>query len=244
MAAWQYNFPGETAPVVGTDQGYYVNHPNVPTRYTANADNSIGYLEDQDGKRLHLWITDIEMNFQVSGQYAQSHRYRQWYPRNFVQPRVMIQGQVANEADYGNLAEFIRITQRKALRWASADDHMWSTNLHISSGGIQNHRRQGHSLNGHILNIQRTAERWVNAPTFQFEFVVVTAAAGLYHTQSTDASGAKNKIAKYMDPMAQQVNNTARNGQSIDWIRDPDNGPAGQGGSGVAGYSKGEGKPD
>lgn len=242
MAAWQYTFPGEQQPQVKTDQGYAVNLPNNPRRYSANEGNATGYLEAQDGGRLYLWVHDIAMNFQIAGSYAQSHRFREWYPRNFVQPHIQIQGQVANEADYGNLCEFVRRTQRKALRWQASDGGMWSTQLVIFEGGQGQHSHSGHTLNGHILRIERTAERFVNAPQFAFEFVVVTASAGLYETKTSDPSTVKDAIAKL--GMAEQVRNTIRSGASVDWIFDPDAAPAGTSGSDAAKYTKGSGRPD
>lgn len=243
---WQYNYPGETKPTVTTDQGYFANLPDQPTRnYRADENRHTAYLDNGVNQR-HMWIHDISMNFQVAGSYAQSPSYRAWYPRNFVQPVIQIVGQTASQADYASLSEFIRQTQLRALRAGNSPDEytpdLNTVLLHIPSGGRGNHKHIGHSLHGHIKNIQRISERWVNAPEFRFEFVVTTASAGLYETAAEDPKKMLAEIQKWMQPVAQQIYNIDRYGAQVDWATDPDNGPVqpgtviGMGGGGAGAY--------
>src|SRR4051794_32460385 len=108
MANWQYSAPNDQAPVVPIDQGYFVSFPH---KGIANSTNHTARLTSPSGAKAYLWVHDIVMNFQVAGAYAQSHRWRQWYPRNFVQPRITITGQTPNQREYGRLCEFIRVAQ-------------------------------------------------------------------------------------------------------------------------------------
>lgn len=239
---WQYSYPGERKPVVPTDTGYHVHLPDEPNRdYRASERRYTIYLEDQDGNGRYLYAHEIGMNFQISGSYAQSPQFRSWYPRNFVQPVIQITGQTASQADYQALAEFIHKAQQKSLRWDDSDNRQNTIHMripHTEKHMDENHRHTGHSVNGHIRNIQRLSERWINAPEFNFEFIVVTAHAGLYETKSSDASGVKDEIGKVMRiSEADQIRNRIRSGTTVDWASDPDTPP------GAAGYSKG-GKPD
>lgn len=222
---WQYNYPGERKPVVTTDQGYHVNTPDggpgrpSESRFTA-------YLESDEGHRRYMHVHDIGMNFELSGSYAQSPGFRAFYPHNFVQPRVTISGQTASQADYAGLVEYIRRCQKQALSLGSQD---FTTKLVIPSGGPgkPSHNYTGHSLTGHIQRIERTAERFVNAPEFQFEFIVVAAYAGLYHTATSDPSGTLNELNREMRfNVDQQIRNRAG---KPDWAVDPDQGPLGKG---------------
>lgn len=226
---WQYNYPGERKPAVSTDRGYHVNLPDGG-RGRANEERYTAYVEDDTGTRRYMFVHEITMNFELAGSYAQSPQFRAFYPRNFVQPRITITGQTASQADYANLTEFIRKCQRQALTGSD-----FTTTLVIPQGGPgkSSHDYVGHHLQGHIERIERKAERWVNAPEFSFEFVVVTASAGLYHTATTDASGVKDTINQYMRfNVDQQIRNRLN---KPSWAIDPDKG------SGAAGYDKGTG---
>jgi hypothetical protein len=213
MADWQHHN------VVQTNRGYHVSLPN----HRADSNDYTAYLEDQDGPRQYLWVHEITMNFQISGTYAQSHKHRSWYPRNFVQPTVGITGQMANQESFGDFVLFVRECQHKSLRWDDSDNRMNTVHLHIPAGKLQGY--QGHSLNGHIRNVQWRSERWVNAPQFSFEFIVAMASAGLYHTHSSDPSIMMDRLGRAMHtPMGQQVYDATRgSGHTVvNWGLDPD----------------------
>lgn len=203
MASWQYTSPTDKAPVMSIDQGYYVNHPDasLPSRnYKATNANSTAALIDQDGNTMFMYLHEISMSFEIGGTTAQSPKFRQWYPRNFTQPLVTVVGQVANEAEYGALVEFVRTCQRNSLRWKDPNpQRMNQITLKIREGGpgkagvagadgqptaAERLHHEGHKMYGHILNIERKAERWVNAPEFTFQFMVATADAGLFNIDS------------------------------------------------------------
>lgn len=171
MANWQYK---GSLPV---NRGYYV----TGNKKSAQPGNSTGYLEI-NGQRVDLWIYNIEMDFQIGGAFAQSAREQSWYPRNFIAPKVRITGQTANQAEYGNLVEFMRLSQRKAIDWRKASPQENTTKFIIHSAGGHKYTRNGvttvkHAHDpfiffGHILNVTRNHERFQFAPEFQFEFVV------------------------------------------------------------------------
>jgi hypothetical protein len=229
---WQYNYPGETKPVVNPNQGYAVNFPDQPSRsYRADKDHfTIALVNDQNVTR-HLWAHQISMNFELAGSYAQSASFRAFYPRNFVQPHIQISGQCASQADHASLIEFIRKCQLQAIRGANNTTGLIipqgspESKITQQSGGRFEH--QGHAFQGHILKADRTAERWVNAPEFQFEFLVVTASAGLYHTDTTDPSGVNDEIGQYIrSSEATQIRDRLN---KPGWEMDPDH-------PGVSGY--------
>lgn len=229
---WQYHYPGERKPAVNIEQGYHVNTPDGG-RSRPDADRFTAYLESDEGHKRYMFIHDITMNFSLAGSYAQSPGFRAFYPRNFVQPQVTVQGQCASQRDYAGIVEYIHRCQKQALNGSD-----FTTTLVIPAGGPgkQSHNYQGHHMKGHIRRIERKAERWVNAPEFQFEFIVVTASAGLYETQTQRGSGVKDEIDRYMrSNFDEQVRNRLK---KPGWAIDPDKG------SGAEGYSKGEGRPD
>lgn len=215
MAEWQYK--SNKIPV---DKGYAVNLPNRPES-NANEKRHTGYLEDQDGQRMYLWIHQIDSSFQIGGSAAQSARYRRWYPRNFVQPRFSLTGQCQNEAQYGLLCEFIRKCQDKSLRWdkPSGRSHTVKLVLPGKEGHpyrrdyveTNKHSRQGYVLFGHIPAIKRTAERFVNAPEYSFEFLISFSHQGLFETKTTDSEAALRKLAPWMDIFHNKDRSTYQN---------------------------------
>ena len=195
--------PSDIPPNVPTDQGYFVNFPQkaLPTesRHTAQ-------LSRPDGTSIYLWVHEVEQNFEIGGNYAQSHRHRAWYPRNFVQPRLTVRGQFPNQALYGQFAEWVRTAQMQCQRARVPDKLQNTMHLTIHSGNVAStlssvHKRYAHdgvSVRGHILKVERNTERWVNAPEFTFEFNIVSATHGVLTTGLEDPTYQLDKIAMAM----------------------------------------------
>lgn len=201
MPEWQYSPNNDVH--VPIDQGYFQRSPNK----SADATNASGCLTDPDGQFVYLWIHQIESGFQVGGQYAQSANKADWHARNFIQPRFKITGQTANQYEYNRLAEFIRVSQNKSLRFGRDDSQSNTTKLVIYGaesnptgvGSMPSKKgREPHVLYGHILNIERRATRFVNAPEYSFEFQIAFAYKGLF-TQDRTASASLRRLAPWMD---------------------------------------------
>lgn len=186
MAEWQYK-----SNAVPVNRGYAMTLPNRK----ADEQNYTAYLQDQDGAQMYLWLHNIEAGFEMGGNFAQSARKRDWYPRNFSQASFALTGRTANQAEYHKLAEFIRKTQDKSLRWKDTDPIGSTVLLGIPSSG----RHAGHSLRGHILHMERTSERWIFAPEYRFEFLISAAHVGLFETKTANSEVAKRKLAPWMD---------------------------------------------
>lgn len=168
MADWQYK--GK----LKVDQGYYAKLPNVePTEATSNA-----YFVTGDGERIDLWITEFLAGFQMGGTFAQSQKRRQWFGRNFVQPRFTIIGQAPNQYHYNRLSEFVRATHLRALQ----DTNKNVIDLYVPEGKLPTKKYQAYHMRGYIENMERRNTRHVNAPQYQFEFVVAYSYVGLFQT--------------------------------------------------------------
>ncbi len=129
------------------------------------------------GEPLPLWIHELETSFSITGSFAQSVDKRDFYPRNFNQPTWTFRGQTHNEHEYSHIGEFIRNGQIRAIE----GDALFI--IGVNGGGIPAKRNmkgthQGTKLQGYISGVRRRHERWVNAPEYQFEFVVARHLAG------------------------------------------------------------------
>lgn len=203
--------PSDLAPTLPTDQGYFVT---FPPKAVATEAHHTAELKRPDGGTFYLWVYNVEQNYEISGQYAQSHRHRAWYPRNFVQPRITVQGQFPNQSEYGKFAEWVRDAQMQCQR-ANSSDYPRGNTIHLTihtgnpaeklSKVHTRYKHDGLAVRGHIMHVDRQAERWVNAPEFQFEFVVVSATWGVLTVGLTDPTLQLNKIA-----MAMQFPNETR----------------------------------
>ena len=159
------------------DRGFVVNKPNFKPDEGGEARNHANaYLEDQDKNRVYMWVNDLRSDFSMAGTYAQSKKRRSFFPHNFVQPSMTISGQTPNQYQYNRIAEFVRKSQREVVQndrrvlkfrcIATAED----TVRPIIKGS-----HQSISIDGYVQSMPRLAERWVNAPTFSFAFIVTYA---------------------------------------------------------------------
>lgn len=177
MADWQYK--GINGPI---DQGH-VNFPEVQ----ADENSASAYLMNRKGEQLHLWVDDVTASFEMGTSTGQSKHRRSLWPRSFVQPKFTVHGQMANSLQYQRLAEFVREAHLDMLQNASLKPQEMMA-LHIGQGGQpgvsdrQKGHHQGYHMRGYISKIDRGAERWVNAPTFQFEFTLAYSYEGLFST--------------------------------------------------------------
>jgi hypothetical protein len=142
-------------------------------------------------KRHPIWIDEMTTDFALSGTTAQSAAKRDFYPRNFNQPSYGFHGQTFSETHYGQLGEWIRKAQLDCVfRYglmqiflpASGATHVWvgpdgrEHKREITRN--QRGRRPAIWLEGYIANIQRAHEVGVQAPEYDFGFIVSRSIAG------------------------------------------------------------------
>lgn len=149
----------------------------------ANGSNACLEIEGNDSsiQRLYLWVNNVESAFTVSGSVAQSVARRQFFPRDFAQPALMISGQTPNQYEYGRIAEFVRQSHLNVINPSFGGTGLGLVTLTVFTdqkptkfpmvkGPHQNLR-----IRGYVSSIERATERFVNAPDFKFEFIIAEA---------------------------------------------------------------------
>ncbi len=207
-----YRYDGKSGSI---DKGYYVTLPRISVAQRAPT----LYLENNVGRRVYLWVTDVTANFAMGGSFAQSVERRSFYPRNFIQPTMTFQGVTPNQYSYAKLGEFVRGTQLRAVRDGNGGRVvrliMPERNNAIRKGGqvyrIPKGKRRGYDLDGYIMNMGRGAKKFENVPSFQFDFVIATSRQGLF---TTDAAKVSSLLSWSQIPKA--------DGYSDGFVNDPD----------------------
>lgn len=161
--------------------GNFVRKPDLRSEksttefhYDNRANASLRRLRTQEA--IALWINKVEADFGVDGQVAQSREGRSYYPRSIQQARFRVSGQAPNSYHFNRLAKFARLTHKDALdgHWIKFYLQEHKPNTKLPRQGIRGPHSQIH-VDGYITNVQAGAERFVNAPTYSFEFVVFNA---------------------------------------------------------------------
>lgn len=162
-----------------------------------------------------IWLTvqNIDTNFSLAGNYAQSYDRRDFYTHNFVQTVWNIQGQAQNQKRYIDITNFIRRAQLTAIQGGrllefSLFAHTPGPMLvrtHVKKDGkwvrplvkkkikrsIKGSRQQLRFI-GYVQNMPHTAERWVVAPNYTFPFTVARALSGPFTDSPANTSRLKN----------------------------------------------------
>lgn len=160
---------------------FWVTHPQMrPDENGESRNGANAYLENVKGQRVWLWVNDITSDFAMSGETAQSRNRREFFAHNFAQPSMTVNCQTPNSYEYNRLGEFIRDSHQKGF---ANQGHVLKFKLAPSGYGPHRTAKGIHSgifVEGHILNASRGAERWVNAPDFQFSFAISKATQFLH----------------------------------------------------------------
>lgn len=160
----------------------YLNNPIDQGQLATQFDNRVAdevsgtakLLNRQSGEFLWLWIEDIKSDFAMSGKSAQSRVYNQFYPRSFNQPKFLIQGRLANDRQFNELAEFVRESQVGAIHYAEAPlsfQMPYRGLTGIPEDRIDYKRHSGWVVQGYIPKVQAGAKNHNPAPQFSFEYV-------------------------------------------------------------------------
>jgi hypothetical protein len=245
MANWTYTGADQNQTYFGDiNRGYAVQQynqnpgPSIDPSDPAilmNGQTSSAQFTDQDGDTLDLWLTTAQMSFQVQGAFSQSARLREFFPKNLVQAKWILQGICPNSFQYQRLAQFVRKSQLAVLNQSSLGanqllrlDIFGTTNkqVYVYNGKFYatspnprakkftfNVGKQPHApqiaMYGYVPNSKRGAQKFVFAPTYQMEFMVCYS----YGTQNVliTENGALTKI---LDAMGQNTT-TERSNLSI-----------------------------
>jgi len=202
----------QTGPRV--DTGYAVNIPNVDPN---ERNNWTVQLIKPNRKYLNLWVEEMSIDFSISGSTGQSRWKREFFPRSFNQPTLMMTGFMPNPREYNKLAAFVRESHSEALNINRnySETSGGNTNTYKNSsiplptvtlltnprktfGRSRNQKggRRGMKLEGYIGSINAGAERHQQAPQFQIEFIIASSdgSVGIYD----DRLDAGSKITDWM----------------------------------------------
>lgn len=156
-----------------------------PDRNGEPIHRSNAFLDDGSGNRVYLWVDDMGASFNISGSTAQSYNQRAFYPHNLGQLMLTVHGQTPNESEYGRVAEFVRHSHKKAvtngqffrLVIAEGGHNPDVANPPTTTRDQQVHgvkgRHEAVDVDGYVLSIDRKHERFVNAPEWEFQFVIL-----------------------------------------------------------------------
>jgi hypothetical protein len=160
------------------------NEPDIsPDKDGKISNHANGFLQNQRGERIGLWVNGVDASFSMAGETYQSRKKREFYAHNFAQPVITISGQTPNTYQFNRLAEFVRGTHKQALHLRDQRE-IALVKLRIrgekptETTGKSRTIKGAHrpiAVDGFITMVERGAERFINAPDYQFDFVIVYA---------------------------------------------------------------------
>jgi hypothetical protein len=190
----------------GVSKGYDIEAARLHgSRREEALEHRNALLHDGSGY-VEFYCNGIEFNQALAGKTVQSKNVRDFYAHNIQIPPMMVRGQCLDQEDYGTVVEFIHQAQRNSLGGSlielTVDGH--GSDLTQGDGNVTlkgAHKPfKGH---GYIPKMPRKHERFVYAPEFQFQFIVVTSLAGLY-TNIISEEPAERTWLEIMSTLTQQ----------------------------------------
>lgn len=141
-----------------------------------------------------IWIWQVETDFSITGSFGQSVGKRDFYPRNFSQPSYSFYGQTHNENEFGDLCEFIRKGQLESIFSGQQGSTPILMRIKLPKGPAQGRlnrnlkgRRPPIWLEGYVQSIARRHERFIHAPEYQFDFIVVNTLVGPFRDEVVES---------------------------------------------------------
>lgn len=188
------------------DQGDWIRRPDRPeTHARTNATLLSGVNPQTDlagSNSIDLWVAGVTSSFGIAGSFAQSRHRRSFFARNLAQVAFVIEGQAPNQYEFGRLAEFVRTAQMDVLLRST------QMRLTIPGGGTPAKRnmkgvRRAIDVIGYIEGFDRAHERWVNAPDYQFSFVISRSLSGLFRDEPVRVPYLRSWADIFKDPKFQ-----------------------------------------
>ncbi len=211
---------------VPVDTGYdtaAINHRDTP--------RPNGWLSFSS-KEVPMWVHDIQIpQFELAGETAQSARTRSFFPRNAVQPALIVAVQFPNQAAYARVAELVRFSHRQMaqgvlpkLEIIAGRPEGSSTHSNNKYGfghrivhGKPNHMHQPISAWGYVTRIRREHTRFNYAPEMQFEFTI-------YRWESPTSWADSETSIRVLRSWKQVFDNILTKDKNILWQQDDDSG--------------------
>ena len=163
-------------------KGYGVRNRSVYPRQT----NAL--LINQKGQYIHLYAIDFQTGAEMSGSAVQSKNVRQFFPNEFVQPRITLSCIAPDNHQYNRFANFVRVSHDLAVN-GSQPERLVTFRLFDRNGdGNEAFPYNGGRMNGRQITkgvhadwhvrgwieaAEAGGEKENHAPEFQFEFVIV-----------------------------------------------------------------------
>jgi hypothetical protein len=145
---------------------------------------------------VKFFCSETNLTIGLAGKTAQSHLVRDYYVHNIQIPPLTVKCEALNQEDYGNTVEFIRKSQLNGVR------NNQLLQLRIMGSNLDFHRpnakpmiRGGHQpimAQGYVKSVPRKHERFVYAPKFEFEFIIVKLEEGIYKDKLNNVPYVKN----------------------------------------------------
>lgn len=210
---WPGTDPGNNQPVVQNDKGWDVNAVRLTGSRRTTAQGRANASMNDGKYQWPMFVHDVQIDLSLAGNTAQAKMTRDFYPHHFVMPSFVIQGQALDQADYGNLCEFLHqaqhlsVDQGKLLQFylgarglpvgnneeqGAADPGKRGVYVNNNSGSnfIPNQMMRGvHQkilCQGYIGTMPRQHRKAMISPIYSFEFVVAEMLDGPYQDSLND----------------------------------------------------------
>lgn len=209
---------------VPVDTGYDVRAVNQKDTPKPN-----GWLSFAD-KEVPMWVFDVTVpQFELAGETAQSARTRSFFPRNAVQPAVIVAAQFPNQAAYARVAELVRLSHRQMAQGILPKLEIMAGNPNGSSihtnnkygfgreivAGKPNHMHQPLSAWGYVTRIRREHTRFNYSPEMQFEFTI-------YRWESPTSWADSETSIRVLSSWKKVFENIIKKDRNILWQQDDD----------------------
>lgn len=120
-------------------------------------------------RQYRFWLTNLDQTHSLAGEVRQSLLWQHFYARSYAPSLLSVQGRVRTQAQYDDLAEFVRAHQRQLVlqpgRNNADDSSLALMRLDIPSEGLY--------YAGWVKSFPGGAKRFNPAPPFTFQFEVI-----------------------------------------------------------------------
>lgn len=148
------------------------------------------YLRDlstNNSAFMPLWPYELELDFALSGVTGQSRTKRDFYPRHLTTPKIIVRCQTFNPYLYNKTTRFVRRHQLHQVMAGGTKVHQHKGDMmQLVVKGTSGPNRttkggyRGMTLLGFVENVPAGAERFVQAPEVEFQFVLHDAESGIF----------------------------------------------------------------
>lgn len=222
----EYTAPQNSGLIPSTSFGYDVVASRLETAKRERA-RSRRNAQLHDGSQFcKFFCEEISLSLGMSGSTAQSRYVRDFYAHNIKIPALNVMGQSIDQDDYATVTEFVRQAQRKSVENSNL------VKFTLNAGGSNVVQKNSNAIIkgahkpinalGYIKTIKRKHERFVYAPKFTFEFIIVQMEDGILKSVLSEDAGEKNwteiletLIEHKLEPEKEYVEASAKQAEGI-----------------------------